>query len=44
MKLYEIIRKDYNMNLIEVLKIYVILIPIVIMGVGLLAVYLHNNI
>ena len=34
----------FEMNLINALKIYVILIPIVIMGVGLLAVYLHNNI
>ena len=44
MKLYEIIRKDYNMNLIEVLKIYIILIPIVIIIVGLLALYIQNNI
>ena len=32
------------MNINSALYLYVILIPIVIMGVGLLAVYLHNNI
>ena len=34
----------FEMNLIEVLKIYIILIPIVIIIVGLLALYIQNNI
>ena len=32
------------MDLIEALKIYVLAIPIVVIGVGVLALYLHNNI
>lgn len=30
------------MNLLNVLKIYVLLIPLVVIGVGLLAIYLYN--
>ena len=32
------------MNLIEALKLYVLSIPIVVIGVGLLVLYLQNNI
>lgn len=32
------------MDLIEALKIYVLAIPLIVIGVGLLALYLHNNI
>lgn len=32
------------MDLISALKIYTLSIPIVIIAVGLLALYLHNNI
>ena len=32
------------MNLLSALKIYTLSIPIVIIGVGVLAIYLHNNI
>ena len=32
------------MDLIEALKIYILSIPIVVIGVGVLALYFHNNI
>lgn len=32
------------MDLIEALKIYILSIPIVVIGVGMIALYLHNNI
>lgn len=32
------------MDLIEATKIFVLLVPTVIIGVGLLALYLYNNI
>lgn len=32
------------MNLIEALKLYVLSIPIIVIGVGVIALYLHNNI
>ena len=32
------------MNLISALKIYVLLVPAIVVGVGLLALYLQNNI
>ena len=34
----------FEMDLIEALKIYILSIPIVVIGVGVLALYLHNNI
>ena len=32
------------MNLINALKIYILLVPIIVIGVGAFALYLHNNI
>lgn len=32
------------MDLIEALKIYTLTIPVVIISVGVIALYLHNNI
>lgn len=34
----------FEMNLMSALYLYVILIPIIVIGVGVVALYLHNNI